>query len=163
MCAVDPAQIAAGAAERPSPALDRMLRLGRMAPDQPVAVCGPASLPVLIGLIQRGYERVVCARETSCPGEAGASRVLVLTGPCCGPQIEAMVARAARLLADEAVVVAHEAAVDDELALAHALEARGLEATWRVHDLAQGCFVAMGVRRVRAATAAAPAQVSRAA
>ena len=92
MCAVDPSQIA-GLAERPSPALDRMLRLGRMAPDQPVAVCGPASLPVLIGLCQRGFERVVCAREASCPGEAGASRVLVLTGPCSGSQLEAMVAR----------------------------------------------------------------------
>ncbi len=153
MCAVD-AALVSREGDRPSPTLDRMLHLAGARPDRAVAVCGPASLPVLIGLCRLGYGRVTCACDAHAPGEAGASEVLVLTGPCGAQALEALVARGARLLADVAVVVAHEASLDDDAALAAALESQGLEPTWRVHDLAGPCLAAFGVRRRGSARAA---------
>lgn len=162
MCAVDPALVPHGP-DRPSPTLDRMLKLAGASPDQAVAVAGPASLPALVGLCRKGFSRVSCARTAVCGGADGESDLLLLTGPCTGAALSEALGRTARLLRDGGVLVAHEAGLDDDLLLARRLEAQGLQVDWSVHDLSDACLVALRVRRTSRATASASGELTRAA
>lgn len=159
MCAVDPATVP-HAPDRPSPTLDRMLRLAGARIDQSVAVAGPASLPVLVGLCRKGYERVACARTATCGGADGRSDVLFLSGPCTGAALAETLGRTARLLRDGGVIVAHEAGLNDDLVLADRLHVLGFGIDWTVHDLADACLVAVGVHRLGRAVEAAPAMAA---
>ena len=159
MCAVDPATVP-HAPDRPSPTLDRMLRLAGARTDQSVAVAGPASLPVLVGLCRKGYERVACARTATCGGADGRSDVLFLSGPCTGAALAETLGRTARLLRDGGVIVVHEAGLNDDLVLADRLHVLGFGIDWTVHDLADACLVAVGVHRLGRAVEAAPAMAA---
>ncbi len=156
MCAVDPSTVP-HAPDRPSPTLDRMLRLAGARTDQAVAVAGPAGLPALVGLCRKGFVRVSCARTATCGGADGRNDVLLLSGPCTGAVLADTLARTVRLLRDGGVIVAHEAGLDDDLVLADGLHALGFAVDWSVHDLAGACLVAVGVHRVGRGGASPPA------
>ncbi len=146
MCAVDPLAVAR-AGERPCPTLDRMLTLARLSPRNAVAVAGPASLPVLIGLCRKGFDRVTCAAKASCAGEAGTSDALILTGPCAGDTLTDLLSRTARFLGPRGVVVAHETTLDADCDIERGLLGLGFAVDWTVHDLSGPCLVAYGVHR----------------
>lgn len=131
--------------ERPCPTLDRMLRLGRIDPGQTVAVAGPARLAAQIGLLRKGFGRVVSACG-DCDGEADTCDAVLLTGPCPDAMLEALADRAARLLKPGGVLVAHELSPDGDVGLARVLRAHGLEPAWVLHDMAAPCLAAMGVQ-----------------
>jgi hypothetical protein len=145
MCVIDPTLVPHGQ-DRPCPTLDRMLSLAAARPESAVAVTGPASLPVLIGLCRKGYDRVTCARAaTSCAD--GLSDVLLVSGPCSGEALSQALRGTLRLLKDGGVIVAHEGGLDDDLVLAGRLETMGFALDWCVHDLSAACLTAVRVRR----------------
>lgn len=145
MCDLDPSVVPL-TFERPCPTLDRMLRLGRVRPEQAVAVAGPAGPAVQLGLLRKRFVRVVSACG-ACGGEDGTCDALLLTGPCADEGLAALAERTARLLSQRGVVVAHEASPDGDVGLARGLAAHGLLCDWVVHDMAGPCLVAMGVHR----------------
>ena len=153
MCDLDPALVQAKT-PRPHPLVERMVRLAGARRDRSVSVTGPASLPAMIALCQMGFERVECARAATCGGADERSEVLLVSGPCAGEELAAIVGRTVRLLADGGVMVVHEASLDDDVEIERRLSQLGFDVDWKVHDLAGGALCAWRLHRRRMAVAA---------
>jgi hypothetical protein len=149
--------------ERPCPMVDRMLHLAGANPDWRVGVVGPASAATMIALCRKGFERAVSLQGGVCPGAEGDCDLLLVTGPNTSEGLNASVLLGLRLLRDGGVMVAHECGLKDDSLIGAALRVSGREIGWCIHDMADGCLVALQVLRVGAAAQAAPAGAVRAA
>ncbi|MGC1302284.1 MAG: hypothetical protein WA840_07910 [Caulobacteraceae bacterium] len=141
--------------ERPCPMVDRMLHLAGANPGWRVGVVGPASAATMIALCRKGFDRAVSIQGGVCPAAEGDCDLLLVTGPNTSEGLSASVHLGLGLLRDGGVLVAHECGLKDDSLIGAALRTSGREIGWRVHDMAEGCLVALQVLRAGAASAVA--------
>jgi hypothetical protein len=148
--------------ERPCPMVDRMLLLAGASPDWRVGVVGPAGPATMIALCRKGFDRAMSVAGGVCPKAEGGCDLMLVTGPTTAEALNVSVPLALSLLRDGGVLVVHEAGLKDDSLIGAALRAAGREPGWCVHDMAEGCLVALQVLRTQPA-AAVPLAASHAA
>ena len=126
--------------------LRRLLHLARARPRDRICVCGPQDLDVLPTLARLGFGRG-CSLDAQ-PGlreGAGPCDLLLLTGPMAPAALAALLVEALPRLRDGGVLAARETDLQDDALIAQVLAACGRVPGWRVHDMADGCLVALQV------------------
>lgn len=149
--------------ERPCPMVDRMLLLAGASPNWRVGVVGPAGAATMIALCRKGFDRAMSVQGGVCPRLEGDCDLMLITGPTTAQALNASVLLGLSLLRDGGVLVAHEADLKDDGLISAALRASGREAGWCVHDMAEGCVVALQVLRSETITPPVPVAASHAA
>ena len=150
-------------AERPCPMVDRMLLLAGACPNWRVGVVGPAGPATMIALCRKGFDRAMSVQGGVCPRAEGDCDLMLVTGPTTAEALNTSVPLALSLLRDGGVLVVHEAGLKDDSLIGAALRAAGREPGWCVHDMAEGCLVALQVLRAAPAAAGVPMAASHAA
>jgi len=125
--------------------LQRLLRLTGVATNQTISIAGPGGLGLMVELCLAGYERVECARRSTCQGADETSHLLILTGPAEG--LGGLAASALPLLRAGGMVAAWLDRIEDDAPIRAALLVRGMEVIASTLDHQDGLMVAHRVRR----------------
>ena len=126
--------------------LQRLLHLARARPHDRICVCGPEDLDVLPALASLGFGRGCCVdAEPGFCGRGAPCDLLLLTGPMAPAALASMLAKALPRLRDGGVLAARETGLHDAALILQVLAACGRVPGWRVHDMADGCLVALQV------------------
>jgi hypothetical protein len=106
----------------------RAIFLSRVEREDLISVAGPSGLAAMISLCRDGFERVECARQSTCAGADEACDLLVIVGRMDASTLQETVRRTARLVRDGGELACELAGAADELVVRRALARAGFEA-----------------------------------
>jgi hypothetical protein len=128
----------------------RALYLASARKEDLIDVAGPDGLAAMVALCRAGYERVECARQSTCGGADEGGDLLLIMGRMDPGALAATVRRTARLLRDDGVMVVQLGGADEAAIVRPALAAAGLAPVFTLIDRSAGRLV---MHRIRRATA----------